>query len=129
MRILIIGSSRRICLGYHFVITALAMRDLGIDVVVMSPPRYQSKLLPKPLLDHSIRLVTYEEIDSLELGDVLASNLLLNRILRDISPDVILAEGVNQLSKVILFKKLNNKVKQISVAGSLPSGNLQNISS
>lgn len=125
MRILIIGSSKRVGLTQQFVNTALAMRDLGVDVIIMSPPRYQSRGLLKLLSDHNIELVVYEKIDSLRIGDILASNFSLNRILKDINPNAILAEGINQLSKVILFKKLNSKVKLISVAGSLPSRNLR----
>jgi len=125
LRILIIGSSKRVGLTQQFVITALVMRNLGVDAIVMSPPRSQSKGLLKLLFDHGIELVIYEKLDSLRIGDVLASNFLLNRILKDINPNVILAEGINQLSKVILFKKLNSRVKRISVAGSLPSRNLK----
>ncbi len=101
------------------------MKDLGIDVIVMSPPKYQSRELLKLLSDFGIKLAIYEKMDSLKIGDVLVSNLSLNKILKDINPDVILAEGINQLSKVFLFKKLNNNVKRISVSGGLPSRNLK----
>ena len=124
MRILIIGSSRRVGLTQHFVITALAMRNLGVDVVVMSPPRYQSRELSKLLLNSGIELIIYQKTDSLRIGDVLASNLSLNRALRNTNPDIILAEGINQLSKIFLFKKMNERVKRISVAGTLPARNL-----
>ncbi|MEM4141339.1 MAG: glycosyltransferase family 4 protein [Nitrososphaeria archaeon] len=125
MKILIIGSSRRIGLGFHSTVTAIAMKNLGIDVTVMSPARFQFDGLPKMLSEHRIKLIIYKKTDSLKIKDMLASNFLLKSFLKKENPEIILAEGVNQLFKTLLYKRNNSNLKGISIAGSLPSRNVR----
>jgi len=127
MRVLVIGSSGRIGLGFHFVITAIAMKELGIDVIVVSPRKRQFDELPMMLKRKGIELFIVDNIDSINPIDVFKSSPALYKILRDIRPNIVIAEGIKQLSKTILNRALEprNSTSYINITGSIPEQNTQ----
>lgn len=122
--VLIIGSSPKVGLTFHFTITAIAMKKLGLNVTVVTPSKMQNKILPAMLHKNNIPTYLVEDIDSLNIKGTTNGNIKFHKLLKKLPDkyDIIIAEGINQLLKTQLYKLENrkNRPKFVNIIGSIP---------
>jgi len=121
-RILLIGSSFKMGLTFHYTRLAIALKRMGIEVVVVSEEGEQYPCLHSELEDQSIKYYRTTHLSKSTPVDLIKGAKDIANILRIHGPfNIILGGGVREGPKISMAKKYSdNKSISLSVVGSLP---------
>jgi glycosyltransferase involved in cell wall biosynthesis len=125
-RILLIGSSDRIGLTFHFTRLAIVLKRMGNDILVLSDKRSQYDELPRELEAARITRWTSEAIDRADLTSMLCGAKDLRRVLtKEDGFDIIHAGGVKHGAKIFLAtRRLSTRPRTVATVGYLPTSNI-----
>jgi len=121
-KILIIGSSFKIGLTFHYTRLAIALKRMGKEVVVVSEKGEQYPCLHTELENQKIKYYRTTHLSKSSPIDLVKGAKDIVSIIRTHGPfDIILGGGVREGPKISMAKKYSNdKSISMSVIGSLP---------
>ena len=123
---MLIGSSSRIGLTFHFTRLAIALKKMENDVIVLSDRKKRYAELPNELGRYGIKSYVNNSIDNTDVISMIKTAKSVRRIFkRERGFDVIHASGVKHGVKVFFAtKRLNKKPKNFATIGSLPKSKI-----
>jgi len=121
-KILLIGSSYKVGLTFHFTRLAIALRRMGNKVAILSTGKVQYDHLLEELGSFGIKRYVIDVLDDLDAVSTIKAAKLIRSILKNESGfDIILGDGVRNSLKIWLStRKLDEKTTTFAILGSLP---------
>lgn len=117
--VLFIASSRRWGLSFNFARLAIALREAGHKVVVVSEPQEEEKGLLKELKLRGIKHFTLSGLDTLSIKNTVVAARTMGGIIDRYDIDIIHAQGTRQSIVAFLASKMFCRKEKISVVVSI----------
>jgi len=117
--LLFIASSKKWGLHFNFSRLAIALKEIGHKVIVVSELKEQEKGLFDELTYRGIKWHTVYGIDNFLKGKIISSAKKIGKIIENYNVDVVHAQGIRQMLIVFIASKIFCRKKKIGIVVSI----------